>query len=249
MALSKPFFRTCRQFTDKTYADSGKWMYIDDPRYARAPEQYIRAFLILLKDLQELFDYVEPADGNLPCFSYRLHELLLRSCVEVEANCKAILTENGYAKTGDWNMGDYRKINASHRLSSYEVIMPFWHGTRKVRRPFAPWATAGSLPWYQAYNATKHDRHSSFDQATFENVIDAMSGLVTILSSQFLFRDFSPGPEAICTEGPNDGTEYTIGGYFRIKYPKDWPSDQQYDFEWGTLKSGPNPFQQYPYPP
>src|ERR1044072_5929622 len=169
MAISKPYYRTCRQFTDGSYSFSGKAQYIEHPSYAKSPEHYIRAFAILLKDMQVLFDYIEPSDKNHSCYSYRIHELLLRACVEVEANCKGILTENGYSKSGDLNMGDYRKININHRLSSYEVKMPFWHGAQNMRKPFEAWASPSDvLLWYRAYNATKHDRHQSFDSATFE---------------------------------------------------------------------------------
>ena len=107
------------------------------PKFAQSPEHYVRAFLLLLKDLRELFDYVEPAEKNLSCYSYRIHALLLRACVEVEANCKAILSENGYARAGDWNMGDYKKIEQTHLLSEYEIKVPNWSGAQAVRRPFS----------------------------------------------------------------------------------------------------------------
>ena len=87
------------------------------PEFAESPEHYVRAFLLLQKDLHDLFDYVEPADTNLQCFSYRIHALLLRACVEVEANCKAILKENGYKRVGDWSMRDNRKIRDPSPLS------------------------------------------------------------------------------------------------------------------------------------
>ena len=78
-----------------------------------AGRQYIRAFLLIQKDLLELFDYVEPADQNLDCYSYRIHELHMRACIEVEAHCKAILSENNYVnpdKSSEWwNVKDYRK--------------------------------------------------------------------------------------------------------------------------------------------
>ncbi len=194
MTIANPYRRTCRAFTNTgTYNDGYRSLYVQHLKYAQSPEHYVRAFLLLLKDMLELFDYIEPADKNLPCYSYRVHELLLRASVEVEANCKAILIENGYSKPGDMNMCDYKKIDASHRLSSYEVRMPHWHGTQKIRRPFSSWTTGASLPWYKAYNATKHDRQQSFELATFEQMIDAMSGLVVLVSSQFYNHDFSPG--------------------------------------------------------
>jgi hypothetical protein len=197
--------------------------------------------------MQKLFDYIEPADNNLSCYSYRVHELLLRACVEIEANCKAILTENGYTKSGDMTMDDYKKINVSHRLSSYEVKVPFWNGTQDIRKPFLSWATGGSLVWYQRYNTTKHDRHDSFHLATFEQMIDAMGGLITLLSAQFYDYDFSPGHVLLAVDGPRDGMESSIGDYFRVKYPNDWPPDQQYDFDWQKLEHDADPFQEFDY--
>ena len=108
MPVTCPYRRTCRQFVDGSYSEGGRWQYMLHPKFAQAPEHYVRAFLLLLKDLQELFDYIEPADKNLHCYSYRIHALLLRACVEVEANCKAILKENGYSKSDNWNMDDGR---------------------------------------------------------------------------------------------------------------------------------------------
>jgi hypothetical protein len=138
MTIMKPFRRTCRQFVDGRYAPHGNDGFIDDPRFAKAPEQYVRAFLIIQKDLRELFDYVEPADQNEGCYSYRIHELLMRTCVEVEANCKAILGENGYMppRGKNWDRSDYKKLNATHRLSSFQVKFPVWHGRHAVRTPF-----------------------------------------------------------------------------------------------------------------
>jgi len=247
MPVTRPFRRTCRQFTDGSYAASGKSRYIDHPLYAQSPEHYIRAFLLLLKDVQTIFDYVEPSDSNLPCYSYRIHELLLRTCVEVEANCKAILVENGYVRAGDWNMGDYRKIEASHLLSRYEVKLPFWRGAAALRTPFSAWASGGSLPWYQAYNATKHDRHNAFSQATFQQMTDAFAGLVALLSAQFYTHDFSPGNSLIAWAGPNDGMEAGIGDYVRVKFPHDWPPNERYDFDWNAIHHDPDPFQLYGY--
>ena len=141
--VDRPYRRTCRQFVDGDYTEGGRSGYIRHPKFAQSPEQYVRGFLILLKDLKDLFDYVEPADKNLACYSYRIHALLLRACVEVEANCKAILKENGYSRSGDWNMGDYRKIEKTHFLSAYEVKVPNWSGTKST---WSSKTTADCLP-------------------------------------------------------------------------------------------------------
>jgi hypothetical protein len=219
MAITNPFRRTCRQLADGSYERNGNGRYVKHPRFAVAPEQYVRAFLLVQKDLQELFDYVEPADKNPCCYSYRIHELLMRTCIEVEANCKAILSENGYVRGGEWNMGDYKKIEKTHRLTGYQVKAPFWHGTQNIRTPFSAWQSGGALSWYSAYNATMHDRHNEFVRANLENLLNAVSGLVALLSAQFCREDFSPGPDLFAAEGPNDSFESAIGSYFRVKFP------------------------------
>jgi hypothetical protein len=249
MPVTTPFHRTCRQFTDGSYSNGGRWMYVLHPQYANSPEHYVRAFLLLQKDLRELFDYVEPADRNLPCYSYRIHELLLRACVEVEANCKAILLENGYVKRGDLNMGDYKKINASHHLSSYEVKISAWHGAQNTRRPFAAWGTGSALAWYDAYNQTKHDRHAQFENACLNHLLEAVCGLVVLLSAQFITQDFSPSESYLAVSGPGDGFESAIGGFFRIKFPDDWPAADRYDFDAPALSKISTPFAKYPFPP
>lgn len=237
MTVTRPYRRTCRPFIDGSYATSGRSAYIRHSRFATAPRQYIRAFLLLQQDLQKLFEYIEPADTNLPAYSYRTHELLLRSCVEVEANCKAILLENGYDKSGDLRISDYKKLNSTHRLSEYEVIAPVWQGDKGRRKPFAAWSLGDSTTWYDAYNATKHDRHTEFQRATFECAVDALMGLLVLLSSQFHTNDFAP-QDFLVTESADD---VGIGGYFFVRFPSFHP-DERYDFEWHLLSKEPDPF-------
>jgi hypothetical protein len=247
MTLPKPYRRTVRQLLDNTYAGSGNGRYVGHPKYAVEPEHYVRAYLLLQKDVQELFDYIEPADQNLPCYSYRIHELLLRACVEVEANCKAILVDNGYKKRADdLTMTDYIKIEKSHRLSEIEVWIPTWTGLNKTRKPFQAFSASLSPTWYRVYNAAKHDRHNEFKNATFEQMLDAVCGCVALLAAQFMNQDFSRQSGRFVTEGPGDGMEEAIGGYFRVKYAS-WPVAERYDFNWQVLRIDPEPFEPYPY--
>jgi len=240
---SKPYRRTCRPFENGQYPDA-RVSYIADQKYSRAPQQYIRAFEIIQKDLLELFDYVEPADKNCECYSYRILELFLRTCIEVEANCKAILTENGY-RSGNWDTKDYLKLDATHRLSSYQVKFPIWHGTENVRVPFLNWASQKTLDWYQAYNQTKHNRHDQFEQANLRNLSDAIAGLVALLASQFSTYDFSY--KTVFADDIDaqrlGGFSLAIGDYFHVKFPADWPIEQRYCFNWDELKTDPEPFQ------
>lgn len=246
--MDRPYYRTARQFTDGRYQEGGRWQYVCHPQYAQSPAHYIRPFLLIQKDLQELFDYIEPADQNLVCFSFRIHELLLRACVEIEANFKAILSENGYTSARWLKITDYKRlIGTSHFLSDYQVKLPFWRGDQNIRQPFEAWASDEALTWYNAYNSSKHNRHEAFTEANLANLLDAVSGLVIVLSAQFLTEDFSPGLRSIALEGPNDGMESAIGGYFRVKFPTEIPADSRNDFDWQQLRTEVTPFQHFNY--
>ena len=261
MAIQQPYRRTARQLKDGSYSNSGNSRYIKHSEYASSPEKYIRSFLIIQNDLQKIFEYVEPSDKNKRTYSYRIHELFIRVCIEVEANCKAILRENGYSKKQekDWNMHDYCLIEKTHQLSSYEVSLPRWDTNKGLGLdrycPFKNWGKENLnwyqyyreykgedkseiKSWYQYYNETKHDIHSKFEHANLKNLVEATSGLVALLSAQFLNEDFSYQEGSLIVEGIGDGMDPAVGSYFRVKYP-DWTSAERYDFEWGKIKDIP----------
>lgn len=236
MSLKYPYKRTIRPFEDGSYFEGGRIAYVKVPNFAQFPDQYIRPFLILQKDFIELQDFIEPSDENKVTYSYRIHELLIRVCVEIEANCRAILIENGYSTNVEkQNMSDYKKINKSHKLSSYRVKMPVWRGERRIRNPFSEWDGDQSLQWYEAYHAIKHNRHNEFVKASFGNLVDAICGLVILLTAQFGDVDFIPKESAILWCGLPEDLESTIGGYFRIQYPTDWEEDELYFFSPGKI--------------
>ena len=245
--VKRPYHRTVRAFANGTYT-GGDQRYVLHPKFAQDTDMYARGFLLLQKDLGELFEYIEPSDQNGQCYSFRIHELLLRACVELEANCKAILKENGYRKSGYWTMSDYKKINVSHHLSSFDVQLPVWQGTKKIRKPFEIWGSDGRLPpWYQAYNETKHDRHIGFAKATLDHLIDAVCAVVTMLCAQISTAQYD---YLMTVSGPPGDFQTVIGRYFSVRFPDDWPEEERYDFsnEWSAyLRHEDDPFQNFPY--
>ena len=104
------------------------------------------------------------------------------------------------------------------------------------------------LTWYQAYNNSKHDRHDQFKQANLENLLNAVTGLLVLLSSQFHTEDFSPESIGLTISGYDyyDG-EAALGSFFRIDFPTDWTDEELYDFNWQDLKSKPDRFNKIDY--
>jgi hypothetical protein len=227
---------------DGDYLEGGRWMYILHPLYAPDATHYLRAFSILQGDLLRLFEYIEPADGNEATYSFRCLELLIRACGEVEANCRVILEQNGYAGGGRWTMKDYVKLEKTHRLSSYRVRLPVWTGAHGTRQPFADWKSSPTLPWFQAHHSAKHNRHTEFNTANLGHAIDAVAGVLVLLSAQFITHDFGPVVRTISLESEDPEFEDAIGGYFRVGFPNDWSTAECYNFDWQALRTDRAPF-------
>lgn len=254
MGINKPFHRNYRGMVQGPNSGHSDGAYISDPKYANSPQHYIRAFLLIQSDLQKLFEYIEPSDEGLKAFSYRIHELFMRTCIEIEANFKAILRENKYTPEKDkykhsiYNMNIYKKINVTHHLAAYQVSLPIWNGERKPFAPFQRWSEDKSLPWYSAYNASKHDRQDKFKKANLENLLEAVAGLLILLSSQFRRNDFSPTlPRLLISPGDPNGFNEAIGQFFEIKFPDNWKDEEKYEFNWSVLKNEEHRFDKYNY--
>lgn len=251
MSFQKPFHRNYRPLIKSPNSGYSSWAYIVDHNYAEHPEHYTRAFSIIQSDILKLFEYIEPSDINETTYSFRIHELLIRTCIEIEANFKAILRENIFNPTykggprkgqprseKEWNINDFKIINKTHHLDDYGIELPFWRGGNNIRNPFSKWKTNEPLTWYQAYNQTKHDRLHNFEKANLGNLIDAFSGLCTLLSSQFRTEDFAPGGQVI---GANTdsyfGGGFGIGNFVMVDFPDNWNDNELYDFDWSILKN------------
>lgn len=257
MSLNKPFHRTYRKIKEGFNSGFIDWAYIVDHEYSIEPEHYTRAFSIIQQDIFKTFEYIEPADKNETTYSFRIHELFMRVCIEIEANFKAILRENIFTpvfKKGTnkgkqrseeyWNINDFKVINKTHHLDEYSVEIPIWKGQNKIRRPFYDWKDDKSLKWYQAFNNSKHDRVNKFQEANFKNLMDAFSGLFVLLSAQFRTEDFNPGNTllSVGSDGYYKGN-FGIGGFLMVNFPNDWNEDELYEFNWSELKNEKVKFQ------
>lgn len=257
MGIPKPYKRIYRPVNPiLPNAGYSSWAYIIDKDYCKSGHNYVRAFLLILEDLEKLFEYIEPSTESFNSFSFRIHELFMRTCIEIETNFKAILIENDYKPDKDrfdnpiYNIRVYKRVNYSHHLSEYEVGLPQWSTSELIKfKPFEAWAHDNQpLEWYQAYNMSKHDRQDNFGYANLSNLLQAVSGLLCLIHSQFRGENFSPSDWGIGAEGFDFyDMESSTGGVFRIKEPSNWTEDELYDFNWSELKNEEVRFQKYDY--
>ena len=195
--LDKIYRRTVRPDEDGVFRAG----YVVSEYYCEQPLRYIRAARIIEADIKKLFEYVDPSEGNLNAFSFKILELLSRTCFEVEANLKGILRANGCNKT-NLSMTDYCRVEQSHFLSFYTVAFMEWTGRPKEFVPFEAWKNGGKLDWYRDYNDVKHDSRQNFDKANFGNLCKSFTGLVALLSSQFWNEDTVSEDTLLAGGGP-----------------------------------------------
>jgi hypothetical protein len=143
---------------------------------------HLQSIRLLIERLDDLFLYIEPSASGLQTYSHKTRELLILACTEVENNWKRYLRAAGVVPTGrDYTTNDYVRLQPKLFLSEYEVYIP-------PIRPFQGWDVAQptqSLPWYHAYNLTKHDRQTYFAEATLANCLTAVGANIVMFSVRF----------------------------------------------------------------
>lgn len=255
MGINKPYKRQWRPLKGysslneiwTTDEPTPKLDYLLDERFACQAEMdsLVTTAHLIIHDLYEMFNYIEPDDTNLTTFSHRMYELFLRTATEFESNCKGILEANGYSRSGNWNIIDYFKIASVAHLSEYKVIFKRW-STMRVFTPFIEWNSSSfaSLTWYQHYNDVKHDRYKDFKKANLCNLMNAIAGLLCILHAQV-----GENMQSACFEGismTQEDESKVVTGTFEITTPV-YPDVEQYEFIWDNIKANPDPVQNYTF--
>lgn len=129
-------------------------------------------YLSLERDLDDTSRYIEPR-GQEKVHSFEFAKLLVLSCTELESVLKIICFERTGETKG--NFGQYKETI----LTNYPNIVfaeVYISRLSKTIRPFEGWDT-GKLSWWSAYVNVKHNREKHFSEATYQNVIYALSAL------------------------------------------------------------------------
>ena len=149
--------------------------------------QDVRAYQNIQASLDELFNYIEPSEGNLNAYGHKIRELLILACTEVECLLVKTLTDNGYETKVRYSTNDYVKCRDILGLGKFEVTL-MQYPKLKIFKPFQSWkadSPTKSMPWYSAYNSVKHNRSDNIANANLEHLLDAISAIHILLESQY----------------------------------------------------------------
>src|SRR5262249_38508514 len=86
-----------------------------------------------------------------------------------------------------FNTTDYVKLLPILKLSDYQAVLSMYPQLSPIT-PFAQWSSQSqskSLPWYDAYNAVKHDREKQLHCATLQYAIEAVVACIVMLEAQY----------------------------------------------------------------
>lgn len=258
MSITKPYYRIWRPVKDYDWSDEvfkpdetavyPTLGYLNDERFANQQEKksLIIASRLIMRDLNEIFDFVEPSNDNASVYSHRIYELLLRAATEFESNCKGILKANGYTgprEEKDWCVKDYFKISGAARLSEYRVTFERW-ATDQEYIPFTEWnpSRRETLSWYDAYNNVKHDRFTNFTMANLDNLVKTVAGLLSILHAQYgdgmSVVGYNGNGSVVADECLVETEMFTI-------HAPHFPENEKYGFIWDSIANEADVFQKY----
>lgn len=152
----------------------------------RSAEQALR---VLIEKLDDLLLYIEPDQNGLKSYGHKSRELLILACTEVENSWTSIFKSSGISPQNNrmFTTNDYVKLLSKARLDEFQITFKNYDELRDFI-PFSQWDKSQptkSLKWYDSYNKTKHDRNSSFNEATLENVLDAVSANIVMFCARF----------------------------------------------------------------
>jgi hypothetical protein len=148
-----------------------------------------QALLLLIQRLDELLLFVEPTAQSLATYGHKARELLILACTEAETQWKHYLRHGGLKpKKQGFTTNDYVKLRDPLHLEEYEVSLPRYKEVPPTR-PFLGWSTVPgptqTLPWYNSYNKTKHDKQDQFSAATVLSCIQAIAANIVMFSVRF----------------------------------------------------------------
>jgi hypothetical protein len=138
--------------------------------------------------LDELLTYIEPSPNGLGSHSHKTRELLILACTEVENQWKRYLALASYVGGGrDFTTADYVRLAPKLYLKEFVIaVRPYDH--LDPLQPFRDWDAAmptRSIPWYDAYNKTKHDRANHFADATLAHCLSAVAANIVLFCSRW----------------------------------------------------------------
>lgn len=130
-------------------------------------------YLALEQDVLSIALYVELDQRNFKTFSVEIARLLMSATQELDVVLKQLCARHNDSAKSE---SGYRAFLSTKYPAwlSLTIEMPAYGLSFK---PFASWETSQTASWWTANNKVKHERHTHFDSASIENMLNAVAAL------------------------------------------------------------------------
>lgn len=167
--------------------------YIDPPivNYCEYND-YIRQLTLLLTELFDVFQTVEPNSDNVEVYGNTFRNIIILACTEVDGLMKKVSMDNGLqGHDGKYSTKDYVNFKNPLQIDKYTTCFNFIDELGETT-PFLGWDSVNStqsLSWYNAYNLVKHDRINNKEKANMKNAIESVMAFAVVMMAQFGYRN------------------------------------------------------------
>jgi hypothetical protein len=171
---------------------------------------------VIIQNLKGICRTIHPESGNLNVYGHEIRDLLILTCTEIEAQLVGIYQANCPVVKKTYSTEDYVNLLPLLKLDSYVVEFSLYPWLQAFA-PFKNWdktKPTQSIPWYEAYNAVKHNREKEFSKASLLNLLEAIAGLYSLLNAQY-----------------GDHVSFSadlIGAFLRVSQKPSWEYAQRY---------------------
>lgn len=135
-------------------------------------------FLALETDLEAVSRYIEFSKDNLQTYSIELAHLLFAASSEVDVIAKSLCKLLAPAANRR-NINEYRSIIASG-IPTFANEQVFVKRYELTLTPWDNWQRNTNPVWWRSYNNVKHERDRYFSEATLQNALNALAGLLIV---------------------------------------------------------------------
>ena len=140
----------------------------------------------LERQLVQFKRFVPPLGQNQKTWSPRLATVVVESCILLDsifrhASCGPIRMAGRRINRQNLKLPHYcRLYSPKYNLANRKVIL--LSSPPEYRTPFVGWAEHSAPAWWDVHNDLKHDRIPHLRRATWEMAIDALAGLLLVIT-------------------------------------------------------------------
>ena len=145
-------------------------------------------YLISLSDdLNTISRYIEITPDNFGTYSIELTRLFLSACAEVDVVLKRLCNDFFEPNENAGNMNGYRQV-VKAKLPELISERVFLFSGRLDMVPFENWEGETNPDWWRHHNDVKHERDHYYQEASLENSLRAISGLLVVCIHYYKFK-------------------------------------------------------------